>query len=114
MPEAIGIDHALPGWVTSRSTRRSGSSCATCSTSSAARHVSDDGVVLVERHEPGWVDAAAPIVTERHGVTFTFADVSHPEPGVVAATAVYTIAAVASRQRFVEYEVGDEPLTDLA
>jgi SAM-dependent methyltransferase len=80
----------------------------------AARHVTDDGVVLVERHEPGWVDAAAPTVTERHGVSFELADVSHPEAGAVAATAVYTVAAVIYRQRFVAYEVDDERLTDLA
>lgn len=41
-----------------------------------ARHVGPGGVVLVERHEPGWVAAAVPARWEAQGVGFHLHDLS--------------------------------------
>lgn len=80
----------------------------------AARHLSDDGVLLIQRHEPGWVDTAEPTSGERHRVGFELAEVAHVSPGVVAATTIYTVAGHIYRQSFVAYEVDDERLAALA
>lgn len=79
----------------------------------AARHVTDDGLVLVQRHEPGWVDAAAPTTADRDDIRFELTDVSHLDRGVVAATAVYTVGGSTYRQQFVAHEVDDERLTEM-
>lgn len=80
----------------------------------AARHVTDDGVVLVQRHEPGWVDAAAPAAAERDDIRFELTDIAHISRGVVAATAVYTVGGITYRQPFVAHDVNDERLMELA
>jgi SAM-dependent methyltransferase len=80
----------------------------------AARHLSDDGVLFVQRYEPGWVDAAEPTVTERHRVGFELADVDHRRSGVLAATAVYTVDGTVYRQAFIAYEVDDQRLEEMA
>jgi SAM-dependent methyltransferase len=76
----------------------------------AARHLSDDGVLLVQRYEPGWVDAAEPTVAEHHRVVFELTDVDHRGSGVVSATAAYTVDGTVYRQAFIAYEVNDERL----
>jgi SAM-dependent methyltransferase len=80
----------------------------------AAHHLSDDGVLLVQRHEPGWVDAAEPTATEGGRVAFELADVDHRGPGVVAATAIYTVDGTVYRQAFVAHEVDDPRLAAMA
>jgi SAM-dependent methyltransferase len=80
----------------------------------AARHVTDDGAVVVQRHAPGWIDRVEPTVTERHGIVFALTDVSHPDRGVVAAECRYTVAGATYRQPFVAFEVDDDRLDHLA
>lgn len=80
----------------------------------AAHHVTDDGVVLIQRHAPGWVDSAQPVSSEWRDVRLELIDVSHPQAGVMAATAVYTVAGIIYQQPFVAHEVDDERLANLA
>jgi len=56
---------------------------------SCARHVAADGVVLIERYPPGWVDTALPGESALDGVTYRLRDVSHPGPGLLRATMDY-------------------------
>src|SRR6266536_5375878 len=60
------------------------------------RHVSDNGCILVQRHEPEWFDTAAPF--EHHyddlpqgEVVYRMRDVTRPGPGLVSATMEYSI-----------------------
>jgi SAM-dependent methyltransferase len=80
----------------------------------ATRHIADSGVVLVERHEPGWIDTARPESYERHGVSFSLADVEHTAPGVIRATMIYMVEGATYRQHFVAHEVDDERLHAMA
>lgn len=80
----------------------------------ASRHVADSGIVLIERHEPGWVDAARPASAARDGVSFGLEDVDHTVRGVLRATMVYEVEGTTYRQRFVSHEVDDERLEALA
>ena len=79
----------------------------------ASRHVADSGIVLIERHEPGWVDAARPASAARDEVSFGLEDVDHTERGVLRATMVYEVEGTTYRQRFVSHEVDDERLDAL-
>lgn len=57
----------------------------------ARRHLAAGGCVLIQRHEPGWFDAAADGEAIIDGVTYALRDVSRPAPGLVRATMVYTL-----------------------
>jgi ubiquinone/menaquinone biosynthesis C-methylase UbiE len=81
---------------------------------SARRHLDESGMLLVERHEPGWIDAARPAASARHGVSLTLADVGHPERGVLQATMIYEVEGTTYRQPFVSHEVDDERLDAMA
>ena len=76
----------------------------------ARRHLTDSGTLLVERHEPGWIDAARSASDARHGVSFTLAGVDHTVPGILRATMIYEVKGTTYRQRIVSYEVDDERL----
>jgi SAM-dependent methyltransferase len=76
----------------------------------ASRHLDDSGVLLIERHEPGWIDAACPATSARHGVSFSLTDVDHTERGVLRATMIYQMDSTTYRQPFVSHEVDDERL----
>jgi SAM-dependent methyltransferase len=80
----------------------------------ASRHLGDSGMLLVERHEPGWIDAASPGASARHGVSFSLTDVDHTERGVLRATMIYEVEGAAYRQQFVAHEIDDERLDALA
>jgi hypothetical protein len=81
---------------------------------SAARHLDSGGTLLVERHEPGWVDRAQPDSTERDGITVELTDVDHPRPGLVRATMVYGVHGTTYRQPFDAYDVDDDALREIA
>lgn len=80
----------------------------------ASRHLDQSGMLLVERHEPGWIDAARPFISARRGVSIRLADVDHPERGVLRATMIYEVEGTTYRQRFVAHEVDDERLDAMA
>jgi len=80
----------------------------------AARHLAMDGVLIIQRHKLGWVGAAQPRSDERYGVRVELAEVERIGPGIVAATAVYTVAEHVYRQAFIAHEVDDERLDELA
>jgi SAM-dependent methyltransferase len=80
----------------------------------ASRHVADSGMLVVERHEPGWIDAARPVSTKRHGVSFSLVEVEHPMPGVLHATMMYEVEDATYRQPFVACDVDDERLGAMA
>lgn len=80
----------------------------------AARHVAPDGCVLVQRHEPGWVDGADVETRERSGVNMTLEGVEHVVPGRLAATMVYEVRGQRFAQPFTANEVDDERLATMA
>jgi SAM-dependent methyltransferase len=82
--------------------------------SAAARHVEDGGVLLIQRYEPGWVDAAQTFSADRHGVLLSLAEVEHAAPGVLRATMIYRVAGRSYRQPFIAYEVSDARLDAMA
>lgn len=71
----------------------------------AARHIGPDGVVVVQRHEPGWIEALRPVEKERDGVRFAVTDVGHPASGTATATMVYVVEDEEYRQPFTAHEV---------
>jgi SAM-dependent methyltransferase len=73
-----------------------------------AEHVTDDGVVVIERHEPGWRPESGRR-TERAGVAFTLEDV-RVEPPIVAATVRYDADGLTWRHPFVARELDDGEL----
>jgi SAM-dependent methyltransferase len=75
---------------------------------SCAEHATDDGVVLIERQEPGWQPASGRR-NERAGITFTLEDV-RLEPPFVAATVRYDTDGKTWRHAFVARDLGDETL----
>jgi hypothetical protein len=59
-----------------------------------ARHVTADGRVIIQQHQPDWFDTAGPAEQIRpDGMTFRLRDVSRPGQDLLSAT--------------VEYQVGD-------
>ena len=80
----------------------------------AVRHVASEGCVLVQRHQPGWVDGAGVETRERAGVTMTLEDVDHVAPGRVAATMAYEIRGQRFAQPFTANEVDDDRLAAMA
>jgi SAM-dependent methyltransferase len=80
----------------------------------AVHHVSDDGCVIVQRHEPGWVDTAEESTSEHHGITVAIRDIRHPRPGTLNATMIYGVQGHRFEQPFTAREVDDERLARLA
>jgi SAM-dependent methyltransferase len=77
------------------------------------RHVSGDGVVLVERYPPGWLLDAAPGARDVGPVHVTY------EPGPIEgatrhAAVVYRVGTASWRQEFVARDVDDDDLRRLA
>jgi SAM-dependent methyltransferase len=73
-----------------------------------ARHVTDDGVVLIERQEPDWQPVAGRS-NERGGVTFALEDV-RLEGRVVAATVRYDADGKTWRHPFIARLLDDDEL----
>ena len=75
-----------------------------------ARHVRDDGCVLVERHPPAWFDDVRPGATTARGLTMTLRDVGRPAPALVTATIEYRLDERTWTQRFTARRVDDDEL----
>lgn len=80
----------------------------------AVRHVAPDGCVLVQRHQPGWVDGAGAEERERAGVRMTLEDVDHVAEGRLAAAMVYEVRGHRFAQPFTANEVDDARLAEMA
>ena len=81
---------------------------------SAARHAEPGGTVLVQRHEPGWIDRVEPYVSRRPGLDIGMRDIERPGPGVLSATMVFRIEGEQYEQRFTAYEVDDARMAAFA
>jgi SAM-dependent methyltransferase len=79
----------------------------------AARHLEEDGCVLVERHEPGWIDTVEASNAESHGVRIAIRDISRLAPGTVQATMVYEVNGLRYEQPFTAHEVDDQRLAQV-
>lgn len=80
----------------------------------AARHLGDDGSILVQRHEPGWIDGVEPSTRTIGEVTATIRIDDRPAPDVLTATMVYDLRGHRFEQPFTAYEVDDDRLNALA
>jgi len=80
----------------------------------AARHVREDGCVLVERHEPGWVGVVEPSSSERYGIKMTIRNIQRPTAGVIRATMIYEVEGHQFEQSFTAHDVDDERLAEMA
>jgi hypothetical protein len=80
----------------------------------ASCHLDPSGMLLIERHEPGWIDDARPAASARRGVSFNLADVDHSERGVLRATMTFEVEGTIYRQQFISHEVDDERLDAMA
>jgi SAM-dependent methyltransferase len=80
----------------------------------AARHLEPGGVVIVERHIPGWIDTVESSEAVRHGLRMAIEVDDQSTPGVLHATMTYDVDGERYRQSFVAYEVDDERLARLA
>jgi SAM-dependent methyltransferase len=79
-----------------------------------ARHLEPRGCLLVQRHEPGWIDAVEDSTRHLDGLTATIRVVDRPRPGVVTAAMVYELEGSRFEQPFTAYEVDNDRLADLA
>jgi SAM-dependent methyltransferase len=77
-----------------------------------ARHVGDDGCVLVERHPPAWFEGVRPGTTAAGALTMTLRDVGRPEPGLVEATIDYRLDERTWTQRFTARRLDDDQLAE--
>jgi SAM-dependent methyltransferase len=73
------------------------------------RHVSDDGMVLLERHEPDWAAWASDGMREVAGVRLGLRDVRR-DPPYVSAVAVYEIDGRVFEQPFTARVLSDDEL----
>lgn len=85
-----------------------------CFLASASRHVAADGCVLIQRHEPGWIDTVDQATSRRPGLTIDMHDILRPCAGVMSATMVYEIGERRFEQPFTAHEVDDSRLAELA
>jgi hypothetical protein len=80
----------------------------------AARHVAEDGCVLIERHPPGWIETVPPSDRQLDGVKVSIGEIDRPGPGTLRATMVYEVEGERFEQPFTAHEVDDERLTEMA
>lgn len=73
------------------------------------RHVRQDGVVLIERHEPGWDLSASEGSSEQNGIRMALTEVIR-HPPYVSAVMVYQIDGSVFRQPFTARVLDDEAL----
>lgn len=78
-----------------------------------ARHVSADGCVVIERHQPDWFDHAGDAVVEQDGVEIRLRDVARPGAGLLSATVEYRIGEQVWTQSFTAERVDDQALEAL-
>lgn len=77
------------------------------------RHLADDGVVLVERHPPGWCATAAPGAGRIGDVEVELHDVERRGP-VLHAAVTYRVGRRSYTQRFAAADVDDAALAAAA
>jgi SAM-dependent methyltransferase len=81
-----------------------------------ARHVRENGCVVIQRHPVSWFDTVAPsrrVVPAVNGgeeMTFVLDGISRPTPDHVAATAEYLVGDRRWTQTFVARRLDDQPL----
>ncbi|MEY2425931.1 MAG: hypothetical protein QOI61_1503 [Actinomycetota bacterium] len=80
----------------------------------AVRHTAVGGDVLVQRHEPGWIDNVTESVSRRPDLVIEMQDIQHPRDGFMTATMIYDIDGDRFAQPFEAYEVDDDRLHALA
>ncbi len=78
-----------------------------------ARHVADDGCVIVEQHPPQWFSAVADAESTRDGIIFRLRDVSRPAPNLVSATVEYVDGDQRWTQKFTATRLEENELTDV-
>lgn len=79
----------------------------------ARRHVTGAGFVVVERHAPGWVHSCTDSDHERDGVRYRLT-IHSRDQGQLTATIRYEFDGNAAEQRFSARDVPDDRLADLA
>jgi hypothetical protein len=80
----------------------------------AARHVTADSCVLVQRYSPGWVNTVEPSRRDRPGMRSEIGNIERPAPGTMHAMIVYELEDHRYEQTFTAYEVDDERLSAMA
>lgn len=80
----------------------------------AGLHCASGGELLVQRHEPGWVDSVTESLSKRPGLVIEMDNIVHERPGRLTADMAYEIDGQRSRQSFVANEVDDEMISTLA
>jgi SAM-dependent methyltransferase len=73
-------------------------------------HVHDHGCVLVQRHEPGWFEAAAEGERTDGGIIFRLRDLGRPGPGLRSATVEYEVDGRVWTQSFTAERLDDQEL----
>ena len=77
------------------------------------RHVTRDGLVILQRETPAFHHTAGPRAWSHDGVDFRMYDISRPQPDVVAATIEYRIDDAAWTHSFTSRHIADEDLPGL-
>ncbi len=78
-----------------------------------ARHVADDGCVIIEQHPPQWFSAVADAESTRDGIIFRLRDVSLPAPNLVSATVEYVDGDQRWTQTFSATRLEENELADV-
>jgi SAM-dependent methyltransferase len=78
-----------------------------------ARHVADDGCVIIEQHPPRWFSAVADAESTRDGIIFRLREVSRPAPNLVSATVEYVDGDQRWTQTFTATRLEENELTDV-
>src|ERR671933_2115478 len=78
------------------------------------RHVVRDGVVLVERHPPGWTVTATPQAGRIDDVEIELHDVERRGDGILEAAVTYRVAGRSYTQRLTAADVDDAALAQAA
>lgn len=66
----------------------------------AVRHMTSSSTLVVQRHAPGWAEAATPAAWTDGPVALELRDVVHHGGGIVSATLVHSLAGMVEEQDF--------------
>jgi SAM-dependent methyltransferase len=80
----------------------------------AAIQLAEGGCLLVERHQPGWVDTVEESSTERYGVGIAIGAIERTAPGILRATMVYEVNGLRYEQPFTAHDVDDQRIEQMA
>jgi SAM-dependent methyltransferase len=75
-----------------------------------ARHVSQTGCVVIQRHPSAWFASVRAFEREEAGIIYRMRDVTRPGPGLVSATVEYQAGDRVWTQSFTTMMLGDEEL----